>query len=563
MRVRNRILITIALLILLGGVATILRLKRLPPEEATDALSRLQEHRYDHKEKESATADLVKLGDAAYPALAEALKSKDSAFDTKYTVWRSKLPPDLQGVFPERPSKTDLRRAIASSIHNMGPAASRALLGAIEYALEPSQDLANMETLRALSWSIPESPKAVQILSNWLANPKPGLPLFGMMDAREIWPQVPHLAPLLPAWLKLADTTAEAAEALSLMGTNAAFAIPLLIQVVEDGVAGGSQNAVLHMAYTPELEKNVLSVNKAAGLAALGQLGVATPEVLETLRRASTNDSPLLRATAANALGDLGAGALPALPHLLAHLDKKNNLVLRYQLEAVGNIGPGAKEAVPVLVRFSDQAVASSIPEGPELGRVVRWFSEPLPLHLAAAVSLGQVDPQAAKPVLPRIAGAFETFLPSNTIVRLRPLRADLLPLLEPKLKNGGIAGGALLAFQLLVLDPQNASALDLLKREMRADRDFQLRSTAARWYFHATRNTVPALEVFRETLTEVKDLNSQTPLTLVRELGPAARPLAPQVAPLLQHENRIMRMLAGKALRSIAPEAMPPIREE
>lgn len=560
MRVRNRILITIAILILLGGVATLLRLKRLPPKEATDALSKLQNNRYDYKEKESATADLVKLGDAAYPALAEALKSKDSAFDAKYTVWRSKLPPDLQGLFPERPSKNELRRAIASSIHNMGPAASRALLGAIEYALEPSQDLASMETLRALYWSIPESPKAVQILSNWLANPRPGLPLFGMRDAREIWPQVSHLAPLLPAWLKLADTTAEAAEALSLMGTNAAFAIPLLIEVVEDGVAGGPQNAVLHMAYTPELQTNVFSVNKAAGLSALGGLGVATPEVLEILRRASTNGSPLLRATAANALGDLGADALPALPHLLAHLDEKNNVVLWYQLEAVGNIGSGAKEAVPFLVRFSDKTVASSIPEGPELGRIVRWFSEPLPLPLAAAVSLGQVDPQAARPVLPLIAGAFRAFLPSNTVVRLRPVRADLLPLLEPKLKN---AGGALLASQVLVLDPQNASALDVLKREMQGGRDFQLRSSAARWYFHATQDAAPAVEVFRETLQEVKDLNSQTPLTMVRELGTAARPLAPQVAPLLQHENRIMRMLAGKALRSIAPEAMPPIREE
>jgi hypothetical protein len=33
-------------------------------------------------------------------------------------------------------------------------------------------------------------------------------------------------------------------------------------------------------------------------------------------------------------------------------------------------------------------------------------------------------------------------------------------------------------------------------------------------------------------------------------------------IKPFLTHENRIMRMLAGKTLRSIAPEEMPPINE-
>src|SRR5690606_7180445 len=132
----------------------------------------------------------------------------------------------------------------------MGPAASRALVGAIGVALEiegEDPDIrTSMELLRALYWSIPDSPKAVQILSNWLAHPAPALELCGSSLTHDLWPMVPWLASLLPGWWRLVDTVREAAGALDLMGPNAVFAIPPLIEVARDGAAGGVSNAVLH-----------------------------------------------------------------------------------------------------------------------------------------------------------------------------------------------------------------------------------------------------------------------------------------------------------------------------
>src|SRR5688572_30327287 len=214
MTIRTRTLVATTLIILLiaGGLWWLSSRRGPGPSKTTMDQLRQSGFRFDYDKKQKAAAELAKMGDDAIPSLAAALKAKDNALDAQYDKWRRKLPPDLRKLFPDRPSKDELRRAVASSINAIGPGASRALVGVIEHALEPNQGLENMELLRALYWSIPESPKAVQILSNWLAHPKPGLPLFGMNDAAEIWPTVPHLAPLLGEWLKLADTAGEAAE---------------------------------------------------------------------------------------------------------------------------------------------------------------------------------------------------------------------------------------------------------------------------------------------------------------------------------------------------------------
>lgn len=560
MAVRTRIAILSALLILSFAAALWFSTQR-SPSEAKSSIDQLRRQRWDHEERQKATADLARMGDDAIPSLAAALKGKDTALDHQYDRWRAQLPPEIQQHLPTRPSKDELRRGVASSIHDIGPTASRALVGALEHALEPGRGLDNMEFLRALYWSIPESPKAVQILSNWLAHPAPGLPLFGMKDAEDIWPAVPQLAPLLAEWLKVTDTANEAAEGLSFMGTNAHFAIPQIIELAEKGYVGAVENAKTHIAIVnvlPGDEVKIYTYNKAAALLALGRLKHATPEVLSTLARNITNSAPLLRAITANAIGDLGPAAVPLISQLVNNLDETHRIVLCYQVEALGKIGSAATEAIPHLRRLSNKEVTAAISGGETLGRIVRWEPEPLDLPLAAAVSLGQIDPGAAKPHLTVLAFAFQTLIPSNTVVQLRPLRSELLPLLEEHLQRGS----GLLAFNTLILDPGNKAAADLLRAGMQNTNHFQGRSVSARSYFHAMRDTNRVLEVFRQTLTNVTSLENQTPLNLVAEVGPAARNLAPQIKPLLKHEDHIMRMLAGKALRAIAPEEMPPINE-
>lgn len=558
MAVRTRIIILVALLLLAFSAALYFSAHR-QNTAARESLDELRANRYDHDQIQRSSAELAKLGDEAIPSLAAALKGKDTPLDHKYDLWRARLPAEIQQHLPSRPSKDELRRAIGQSIYAIGPAASRALVGALEFALEPGRGLENMEVLRALYWSIPESPKAISILSNYLAHPLPGLPLFGMKDADEIWPTIPHLAPLLGPWLKLPDTAREAAEALSLMGTNAHYAIPLLIELADKGYVGGPENSKLHMGYTEDLTAKVLPNNQVAAILALGKLRQASPEVLEALKAHLTNTTPIIRACAAAALSELGPAAAPAVPHLLKHLDQSHREVLRYQLEALGKIGPAAREAIPALLRFTDKNTATTIPTGEPFGRIVRWGWEPPDIIGAAAVSIGQIHPPAAKPVLNLISLACSSLLTSNAIVLLRPLRDDLVPLLEANMQS---SHAGLLAFNTLVLDPGNEVAAAELFSLITPTNTANHRSIGARYIFHTLRDTNLALATFRETLPAATNLDSQTHVTLLRELGPAARPLAPLVKPLLAHENRIMRMLAGKTLRSIAPEEMPPINE-
>ena len=141
---------------------------------------------------------------------------------------RESLPLSIRQHLPERQSKNGLSRRAKGVVNELGPAAPRAMVGAIHDCLgrKDTDSIGDVELLRALYWCIPGSPKAVATLRDWLAKPDPRQMLFGIKDADEIWPHVPQLGPLLTQWLRVADQVKNAAEGLGAMGSNATFAIP-------------------------------------------------------------------------------------------------------------------------------------------------------------------------------------------------------------------------------------------------------------------------------------------------------------------------------------------------
>ena len=149
--------------------------------------------------------ELVRLGPVAYPELARLLRAHDTGLDRLYDEARVKLPASLRRLLPIRQWKGQLSEPAQVAVGVLGPAAARALVGAIHDSLERGGDITRMELLRSLYWSIPDSPKAVATLREWLSKPEPRRFLFGMKDADEIWPQVPQFAPLLARWLQLPD----------------------------------------------------------------------------------------------------------------------------------------------------------------------------------------------------------------------------------------------------------------------------------------------------------------------------------------------------------------------
>jgi HEAT repeat protein len=427
--------------------------------------------------------------------------------------------------------------------------------------------MGSMELLRTLYWSIPESPKAVATLQDWLSKPDPRRFLFGMKDADEIWPTVPQFGPLLAQWLRFADQVKNAAEGLGAMGTNTAFAVPDLIDVFQNGVAGHPPNTNMLIRYAPGIDP--LIWNRGAAIQALGNIGVASTEVLETLTRAWTDPHPGIRALSADAVGKLGPKSLPVLSRLLARLDTTNRMVLEYQVETIGKMEPGAREAIPVLRHWADPASVAGLPAPERLGHVIRWFDDPLPLPGGAAVALLQIAPDEANGFGKIIAQGLTPgpdspggLRSADRMIPLRPLAAEIVPALEPALSDNRQWVRQLTAFQILCLAPDHPGARALLLDGMRQAAPPSLRAQAAIYYWRITGETNQVLGVIRETLATVKDNQSQPPLNYTSELGPAAKPLVPQIQALLTNEDWSIRQLAGKALRNIDPTALPPINE-
>ena len=572
-RARPYILLVLFTAILVPGILVFQRHLQ-KQNKINAALWALVLHKNDPSKSQTAVSELATFGSAAYPQIALAFRDKYTLFDQAYHLAGRKLPKPLRVYVPSRPSRAELRRAVATSLYDLGPAASRALLTEIELGLKHLDGYEGSMLLRALYWSIPESPHAVQILSNYLAHPAPGKSFFGMRDARKIWARLPHLAPLLAPWLHQFDTTSEAAEALGLMGTNAAFAIPRLIEIAQ---GRSSPNPAEQLASrrggTIDRLSNLPLINRAAAIEALGNIGFASPEVLDVLKEALTDSSDRIRNETALAFGNLGSRALPALDYFLANLDRENSAVLHHQLHALAQIGTNATAAVPLLLELSNSTQFSvlenfnRLPNASPRGAhsIWIWNNEPQPGMIAAALALTQIDLHSAKERLDVLLLALRNHVPTNVLHSLRAFKNDLVPQLEPHLNLDqplgtlrppfGPAGmpilRILLAHNILVLDPENQPARQLLHTAM-TDTDPTMRSIAAKWFYTATGDTNKTLPIVAQSLVHVKTADDQALISVIADFGPHAKSLIPKLQPFLTHSEFPIRYVTGNIIRSI-----------
>jgi HEAT repeats len=512
------------------------------------------------------------LGPQAYPALAKLLQVQDTKFDELYQSTSARLPKSWSWLLPQRQSRNEVNRHAQAVVYELGPNACRALLGAIHDSLARTNGvgMGGWQLLRGLSWSIPDSPKAVATLRDWLAKPDPHRMLFGVNNAEDIWPHVPEMAPFLAPWLRLPDQAADATQGLGLMGTNAIFAIADLIDTFENGVAGHPPNTNLVLAYTPALAP--LTWNRGAAIEALGNLGVGSSEVLAALERGSTDPDPEIRALTARAIGKLGTKALPLLPILLARLDTTNQLVLEYQLEAIGEFGTNARPAIPVLKHWADPAVVARPPSA-ERKLLVDLFGNPLPLPGAAgaAAALVQIAPEEAKgfgnliaqaltpdPNPDRQIGAYGS---TDQLRKLRPLAGEIVPALEPAVHDRRGWVQQLTAFQILCLQPDHDQAKALRSTFVQGAEPVSL-CFGAMYLSQLRGGTDPVLPAVSDTFRNAQDKRGAPPPGDTAKLDAIAKPLIPRIQALLTNDNPGIRQLAGKALRRIDPTALPPINE-
>ena len=343
---------------------------------------------------------------------------------------------------------------------------------------------------------------------------------------------VPPLAEALKA--ERVRVRSGAAVALGRMGkVSVGPALPALVAALKDSDAGARLDAAEALSH--------IDPEKA---------GLAVPVLAAALRAEKAPD----RLRAAEALERLRGTARPAVPALLAALNDEDRPVrLAATLALIAIDREAAAASVPVLIdilqngdtlarRRTARAAASLGPAAkgavPELLRALK--ADDVHLRLAAAEAVARVDRSQAKAGIEVLAGLLADKKHRSSMVRAYALQAlgrigpdakDALPVLAAVLDDDGPFHGEAAAV-MLKIDPQNAAALDFLRKVLKGQ---------------AANDGL--FEMFED----------------MPELGAAAKPLVPDLLSHLKAPAAFFRLNAARTLGAIGPdarEAVPLLRE-
>ena len=228
---------------------------------------------------DDAQNQLIALAPKKYGELRRILLWSDPWYSRAWNL----LPSSIRDELPDPGERAELRDKLQLHLKDAGPVICRAMTGAICTALERGDSTQRRAyLLSALVWSIPESERAVTTLSNFIVS-STNSSLFGLFHDVEHWPKVAHLAPLLAQSLRNENRVFEAASGLAHFGTNAAFALPLLVEVAEKGVANSGVQPNVNISYVWD----TVSMRRIAALHALAKIGITNSAVIRVLNKAA------------------------------------------------------------------------------------------------------------------------------------------------------------------------------------------------------------------------------------------------------------------------------------
>jgi hypothetical protein len=552
------------------------------------------------KVSEHAINKILALGPRAYPELRRIISWRETSASRRYKLLWNKAPPKLQPYLPPPDLRARLQNNLFRNLVYLGPIACRALAGAvcdkIDSGVMKGQE---GELLRPLVWSIPESPRAVATLSNYLARGA-DTPLVGFMFGDYLWPRVPELMPLLAEWLRKPDAVQQVARGLELVGTNASFALPLLLQVAENAAADNppSLPAKFHGSYSSTFDRPTM--NRIAALAALGKIGVANDSVVAVLKTASapddlpssaflnalderTSDDTSVFPTAleGNSTGaaffwktDLAlAGFAAALELRIAMTnelewwaanwrvtkpDPQDLSMIARQLSRLGKLGLRATPALPLLQRAAEAEGLLDKHYDPSLAVYIDQY------RITAINALYKISPDHAAPFLPYLLEHYANREAALILRDWKSQRDRIIPAITGAFHQSGRPAGNLesekvCALILVSLDADVPEARDriysALKSVQPSERVFALNSI---WMLN--QNPSEVLPAARELLRTLRDEKDQSALNVLEKMGDAARPAIPEIKAALHSLSTDVRDHAGRLLRKLAPEEMPPI---
>jgi hypothetical protein len=554
---RNGTVAALALLVGLGGGAAIYwkatAAERADGRKVQALLMQISDN---YVPENSAKVDeLAGMGVRAYPELKRILSWRETAVSRAYERLWEKSPRFLLDRLPLPGVRRTLQVKATGVVVELGPAACRAVTGAVaDYLMQPRNNAGALFPLRILYWSIPESPKATQALRKWLTRWETENHLFGMVWSYELWPRIPELAPMLTNWLKNPDVVAEAAASLGALGTNAIFAVPVLTEVADRGVIGTNT--------TPQilnLSVDILAWNKISAMRALGAIGKRNDKMFGVLERSLKSEDLELRLAALIAMGKLGYKVDEPLQTALNDFLPGRNYQTKEYAKEIGNLGPAARAALPWLNKLTDAEFVRDLP-------VVKKGTRDRPvsaeeLRAAAIVAICRIEPEETPKWLPDLVGQskgnWETI---GFLLEADSNHEEIVRLVEPLLSEKDLITQMMGACVALKHSPKHMKAREILE-QARASSDPEIKLTAAVYWARAGADIGTLIPVLREGLVMEGD-HPQIALNTVELMGARVMEIVPELKECLQSKNGGARDWAGRILRRVAPEEMPPIDE-
>src|SRR5256885_6647439 len=485
------------------------------------------------------------------PYLCRELRRRETAFDRFYVArWRT-LPAFLTRFLPEPVSVRTRRLRAIILLQCLGHGAVRPAAGTlIETLSDPTPEIA-AQAASALGLVLPESRRARGEFIAYFQRARGGEFLGAEMWRAEFLKDIPELLPQLVRQLGIPCLAGDAARALDVYGTNAAPALPALVEAATDGFAGGEGR--LEKARRDGISFGLAMEGRCNSLLALAKTGVRNDRVLETFSLAWNDADPMLRYNGGAAIAACGEAAAPLVPRMIATLEDEDAFTLLRKINALGELGPVARGALPKLRAYESGEFPDNLPKELTEGTVED-------IQFAARMAICMIMPEEAGARLERLAAELgNREEAARCLGSMKCLAPRILPLMRGRLHAEDRLAGARAAFVILRLEPGDGEARERLITECES-RDLLRRLVAARLLLGATRDVAHTLPVFLETLQR-PEMRFEAEEG-IRACGYAARPAAPQLLKLLWHPRGEICRAAGDILREIAPETLPPINE-
>jgi RNA polymerase sigma factor (sigma-70 family) len=512
--------------------------------------------------QQGATGKIAKIGPKSLPCLEELVRWKETAFDRGYArIWTGS-PTALKKCLPDPSLRRRMHEAAVEIAYELGPAAARSLAGALCDNLDDPEINTSIYAARSLYWSIPESPQVVAAFTNWLSDPdREHLLGLEVGDEEALFARLPGALPLLLPWLKNPrtpmDVPGEAARILGSMGTNAAVAIPSLIEACDHGF--DRTGSFTKYPYTHPPDADFVLHSRSRALEALAKIGIASPEVLTALRRGLHDKYEPVRLAALRSVYALRQPLGEPLTNVLDTFAARRSIEFREIIDWVGSLENDGREALPWLRQFLDEEQLAELPEGvhAQLGDFAVSKED---LRLAAILAICRIDPEEIRHHIADLSYRFHARWDAVQLLsKSKSLAHEVAAGLAPLLRATNSQDTARAAYIILGVLPDHQEALMTLRKSAREGSLYD-RLIASDWLNERTGDSDNMLSVLEEGLKSEDDYAGQVAAGILDDMGPAARPAIPALKAALWNQHRFVRERAGKILRKIAPGELPEV---